>query len=60
MEVGKYGCPFTHVGGPRQQKHHVMNTQILRNPHVRQKRNEKKVFDRMKKKVKLEWDEFQA
>jgi len=25
MEVSKYGHPFTHVGGPRQQNHHVMN-----------------------------------
>ncbi len=29
-------------------------------PHPRQKRNEKKAFDRMKKKTELEWDEFQA
>ncbi len=28
--------------------------------HLRQKQNEKKAFDRMKKKAKLEWDEFQA
>jgi hypothetical protein len=32
MEVGKYGCLFTHVGGPRQQNHHAMNAQILSNP----------------------------
>ncbi len=25
IEVGKYGCPSTHVGEPRQQNHHVMN-----------------------------------
>ncbi len=29
MEVGKSGCPFTRVGGPRQQNHRVMNVQIL-------------------------------
>jgi len=29
-------------------------------PHPRQKQNEKKALDRMKKKVELEWDEFQA
>ncbi len=32
----------------------------MNNPHVRQKRNEKKALDRMKKKAELEWDEFQA
>ncbi len=37
-------------GGPRQQDHGSMNVHILSNPHVRQKRNEKKAFDRMKKK----------
>jgi len=60
MEVGKSGRPSTRVGGPRQQNHHAMNTQILNNPHARQKWNEKKAFDTMKKKAKLEWDEFQA
>jgi hypothetical protein len=54
MEVGKYNYPSTHVGGPNQQNHHVMNAQILSNPHARQKRNEKKAFDRMKKQAKLE------
>jgi hypothetical protein len=37
-----------------------MNIQILSNPHVRQKHNEKKALDRVKKKAKLEWDELQA
>jgi hypothetical protein len=32
----------------------------LSNPHARQKQNEKKVLDRVKKKAKLEWDELQA
>jgi len=32
----------------------------LSNLHARQKWNEKKAFDRLKKKVKLKWDEFQA
>jgi hypothetical protein len=32
----------------------------LNNPHTRQKRNEKKAFDRVKKKPELKWDEFQA
>jgi hypothetical protein len=35
-----------------------MNAQVLSNPHARQKRNEKKAFDRVKKKAKLEWDEL--
>jgi len=60
MELGKFSCPFTCVGGPRQQNHHAMNVRILNNPHVRQKRNEKKALDRVKKKAKLEWDELQA
>jgi hypothetical protein len=37
-----------------------MNIQILSNPHAKQKQNEKKALDRMKKKTKLEWDELQA
>ncbi len=60
MEVGKYGRPFTRVGGPKQQNHHAMNTWILSNPHARQKQNEKKALNKVKKKVKLEWDELQA
>jgi hypothetical protein len=60
MELGKSGHPFTRVGGPRQQNHHAMNARILSNPHARQKWNEKKALDRVKKKAKLEWDELQA
>ncbi len=60
MEVGKSSRPFTCVGGPRQQNHHTMNIWILSNSHARQKWNEKKAFDRMKKKEELEWDELQA
>jgi hypothetical protein len=60
MELGKSGRPSTCVGGPRQQNHHAMSVWILNNPHARQKRNEKKVLDKMKKKAELEWDELQA
>jgi hypothetical protein len=60
MELGKYGRPFTRVGGLRQQNHHAMNVRILSNPHARQKWNEKKALDRVKKKTELEWDELQA
>jgi hypothetical protein len=60
MELGKSNRPSTRVGGPRQQNHHAMNVQILSNPHAKQKRNEKKAFDKVKKKAKLEWDELQA
>jgi len=60
MEVGKSGCPSTRVSGPMQQNHHVMNVQILNNPHARQKKNEKIALDRVKKKVNFEWDELQA
>jgi hypothetical protein len=35
-----------------------MNARILSNPHARQKQNEKKAIDRMKKKPELEWDEL--
>jgi len=60
MEVGKFGHPSTCVGGPRQQNRCAMNVRILSNSHAKQKWNEKKAFDRMKKKAKLKWDEFQA
>jgi hypothetical protein len=60
MELGKSGCPSTRVGGPRQQNHHAMNARILSNLHVRQKQNEKKALDRVKKKAELKWDELQA
>jgi len=50
MQAERSWCPFTFPGGPRQQDHGSMNVHILSNPHVRQKRNEKKAFDRMKKK----------
>jgi hypothetical protein len=51
MELSKYGRPSIRVRGPRQQNHHAMNARILSNPHARQKRNEKKALDRVKKKV---------
>jgi hypothetical protein len=37
-----------------------MNACILSILHARQKWNEKKALDQMKKKPKLKWDEFQA
>jgi hypothetical protein len=37
-----------------------MNAYILNNPHGRQKWNEKKALDRVKKKAKSKWDEFEA
>ncbi len=46
--------------GPRLQDHDSMNVHILSNLHARQKQDEKKAFDRMKKKTKLKWDELQA
>jgi hypothetical protein len=60
MKVGKFVHHSTHVGGPREQNHHAINVQILSNSHARQKWNEKKAFDRVKKKMELEWDELQA
>ncbi len=59
MEVGKSRHPSICVGGPRQQNYHAMNTWVLSNPHVKQKQNEKKAIDKVKKKAKLEWDELQ-
>jgi hypothetical protein len=53
LEVGKYSHPPTHPRGLRQQNHGFMNACILSNPHARQKKNEKKPFDQMKKKAKL-------
>jgi hypothetical protein len=58
MEVSKYGRPSTHVEGPRQQNHHVMNVRILSKQHERKKMNEKKTLNRMKMKAKKEWDEL--
>jgi hypothetical protein len=60
MEVGKSSHPSTHVGGANQQNHHGMNVPILSNLHAKQKHNEKKALDRVKKKAKLEWDELQT
>jgi hypothetical protein len=54
MEVHKFGRPSTCVGGPRQQNHHVMNDQILSNPHARQKQHEKKALNKVKKKKELD------
>jgi hypothetical protein len=52
--------PFVRPWGPRQQDHGSLNARILGNPHAKQKWNEKKALDQMKKKVKLERDELQA
>jgi hypothetical protein len=60
MQAKKSRHPSIHFGGPRQQNHGSMNAHILNNPHARQKRNEKKALDQVKKKVGLEWDELQA
>jgi hypothetical protein len=60
MQAKKSRHPSIHPRGPRQQNHGSMNARILNNPHARQKWNEKKTLDQMKKKVELEWDELQA
>ncbi len=60
MELSKSGRPSTRVGGPRQQNHCAMDARFLSNLHARQKQNEKKALDRVKKKVELAWDELQA
>jgi len=59
MEVGKYGRPSTHVGGPRQQNHHVMKVSILNN-RIRGKSEIKKDPSSSEKKTELELDELQA
>jgi hypothetical protein len=48
LEEGKFGCPSTCFGGPRQQYHGSMNVCILNNPHARQKLNEKKTLNQPK------------
>jgi hypothetical protein len=53
MQAKKSRCPSTHLGMPRQQKHIFMNVCILNNPHTRQKQNEKKALDQVKKKTKF-------
>jgi hypothetical protein len=49
MQIGRLGHPYTRSRGPRQQDHGSMNVRILSNLHARQKWNEKKAFDQMKK-----------
>ncbi len=49
-----------HHGGLRQQDHSSMNARILNNMHAKEKQNEKKALDQMKKKVELKWDELQT
>jgi hypothetical protein len=50
MQAKKLGCLSTCPKGLKQQDHNSMNAHILNNPHVRQKWNEKKAFNRMEKK----------
>jgi hypothetical protein len=58
LEVGKFGCPSIRLGGPKQQDHNFMNAHISNNPHARQKWNEKKAHDQMKKKEELDGMNF--
>jgi hypothetical protein len=51
LEVGKFGCPSIHLGGPRQQDHGSINVRILNNPRAMLKWNEKKALNRVKKKT---------
>jgi len=60
MQARKLKHLSTHPRGPRQQNYDFMDARTLNNPHVKQKRNEKKAFDQMKKKMELKWDELQA
>jgi hypothetical protein len=60
MQARKLKHPSAHPRGLRQQNHGFRDVLILNNSHVRQKWNEKKAFDQMKKKVELKWDELQA
>ncbi len=60
MQIGRLRHPSTRPWGPRQQDHGSMNARILNNLHARQKQNQKKAIDQMKKKIELKWDELQA
>jgi hypothetical protein len=60
MQAKKLVHPSIRPRGHKQQDHGSMNVHILSNPHARQKRDEKKTLDQVKKKIKLEWDELQA
>jgi len=60
MQAEKSRCSSIRPWGLKQQDHCFMNAHILSNLHVRQKRNEKKALDQVKKKRELEWDELQA
>ncbi len=58
MQAKKSGCPSIHLRELKQQEHSSMNVRILSNSHARQKHNEKKALDQVKKKAELEWDEL--
>jgi len=60
MQARKSRHPFTHPKGLKQQDHSPTNAHILIDLHARQKWNEKKALDLVKKKTKLKWDELQA
>jgi hypothetical protein len=51
MQLCKFGYLYIFPKGFKQQDHISMNVCILNNPHASQKRNEKKAFDQIKKKV---------
>ncbi len=58
MQLGRFGRPSTCLGGLKQQDHTSMNVFISNNSHAKQKWNEKKVFDQIKKKTKFKWYEL--
>jgi hypothetical protein len=60
MQLGRFGHPSIRPRGFKQQNHISMILWFLSNPHAKQKCNEKKVFDQIKKKAKFKWDEFQT
>jgi hypothetical protein len=60
MQAKNLGRPSICLVGHRQEDKGSMNVHIWSNPHVQQKRNETKAFDRVKKRRKLKWDELQA
>ncbi len=55
-EKSKLGRPSTSARGPRHQDHAKMNTRILGNAMVVQRRNDPKVASRARAKVEREWN----
>jgi len=58
QKKAKHGRPLTSERGPQHQYHAKMNTRILGNAMVVQRRNDQKVVSRAHAKAQHEWDKL--